>query len=89
MERQEYIEMRKRGEISYELLLEYYLKHAKVPITKDVREFQTLWNINMTRTHLYPPQQVQELIRHVVSHYDNKYKVMLLMDKDSKVINVV
>lgn len=79
--REEYIELRKHNCISYELLLDYYLENAKVPIVNNVTDFKILWNQT-------GGEKVWN-VNKVVQHYDTKYSVMYIFDKDNKVVKVV
>jgi SH3-like domain-containing protein len=79
MTREEYIKMRKAGGVTYELLFEYYIDRAKVPIVDNVRDFRRLWDIS--------GGDATWDVKRVTDYYDQKFNVIYLFDKGGQVIN--
>ena len=83
MTREQYLQQRNSGEMSYELFWEYYQEKCEKPLIKNFSDFIQLF------THfnsIFPVLQYEV----VFNHYDNKFGVVKITNiKDNKIIRYV
>jgi hypothetical protein len=80
MTKEQYLQQRNSGEMSYELFWEYYREHCETPLVKTFQEFVQAFN----QFHsIFPVLQYESVFR----YYDNKFNVTKITDiKNSKTI---
>jgi len=89
MTREEYIKMRKAGHVTYDLLFEYYINHAKVPVVNNVHDFKKLWDIQSQMYQMSGDVDIQKRnVKYVTDYYDNKFNILTLFDKGGILIDV-
>jgi hypothetical protein len=84
MNKEAYTHMRQHGQISQELLFEYYLQQCKemnvIPLVKDINIFASLFQqfFMMFSPDLEP----------ILKDYDSKFELNILKDKEGNTIKI-
>lgn len=80
MTREQYLQQRNSGEMSYELFWEYYQEKCSEPLVKNFSEFYQAFS----QFHaIFPVLRFENVFR----HYDSKFNVTSIINtKESKII---
>jgi hypothetical protein len=81
MNKEQYIQIRQNNQIPLELLYEYYVDNCKgYPTCRDISVF-------VQSFQMYSSMQSPDL-SFILRHYDIKFGVNILQDKDGKIVKV-
>jgi len=81
MTKEQYIQIRQNNQIPLELLYEYYIDNCEgYPACRDISTFAQSFQ-------MYSSMQAPDL-SFILRHYDIKFGVNILQDKDGKIVKV-